>query len=164
MKFLKIVALVPMIVALLSTGAFAKGYGKSGAAPFGGAQSGQSMITPGALLTPEQMQSMGNIEVFQGSLSSLDMETSQLMIKTQVPGLLGPQERDVPFRIDRDTTINICFQSINRCDSHAIGTVGFEKLAQLNEFESLASVDKNVIIVGDPEANRVVHVQVEYGL
>lgn len=164
MKFMKIVALVPMIVALLATGAMAKGYGKSTMAPYGGAQSDQSMISPGQRLTPEQVESMGNTEVFLGSLSSIERESGQLMVKTQVPGLLGPQERDVPFKIDRDTTINICFQSIDRCDSHAIGTAGFEKLAQLSEIESLASVEKDVIVIGDPETGRVVHVQVEYGL
>ncbi|MBI5642017.1 MAG: hypothetical protein HY954_00930 [Deltaproteobacteria bacterium] len=163
MKMLKGLALVPLMVALLATGAMAKGYGAKG----GGASEqhpGQSMITPGEKTSPEQFSKMEGVEFFTGRLTSIDPSGQELLVRTEVPGLLGPQTRDVPFRIDQDTTMNVCFESVGICDSRSNGKDGMRLLSSLEDLNSLASVDKDVIVVGDPDSNRIIHVQIKYSL
>ncbi|MDO8426803.1 MAG: hypothetical protein Q7T24_04750 [Deltaproteobacteria bacterium] len=155
MKVFKAFALAPLFAGLLVTGAVAGGYGARG----GGMMPQQQQMQerqgmPGAI--------PGQALYFSGSLTSFDPIRQEILIRTEVPGLLGPQAREVPFRVDQDTTMTICFRSINLCDSRTTGPEGVQMLNNLEGFTSLASVKKNVVVVGDPESNRVVHVQIEY--
>ncbi len=159
MKVLKALSLAPLFTVLLVTGVMAGGYG---------ARSGGGMMMPRQQQQMQQPQAVpgqpitGEALYFAGTLTSFDPMRQEFLVRTEVPGLLGPQIRDVPFRADQDTTVTICFKSINLCDSKSTGPEGIQMLNSLEGFSSLASVKKNVVVVGDPASNRVVHVQVEY--
>lgn len=153
MKVFKALALAPLLAVFVATGVMARDYG----AKSGGAQQQQQMQQS----MPGQPVS-GEVLFFAGTLTSYDPMRQEFLVRTEVPGLLGPQIRDVPFRADQDTTVTICFKSINLCDGKSTGPEGIQMLSSLEGFTSLASVKKNVVVVGDPASNRVVHVQIEY--
>lgn len=104
---------------------------------------------------------------YSGKLSGLGAPGREILVKTIVPGLLGPTEKTLPFKVAKDTTVNICFRSINRCDAAASGIEGWRMLTALDGFESLSGVTKNVTVIGVAAGDvpdKVVHVQIEYDL
>lgn len=165
MRILKKFSLVPLMFILLVTVAVARDYGRSGG-------SAGTFSSPG--MTQQQQQPMGQAQTtnqylsqygqifFTGSLTSIDLNRQELLVNTQVPGLLGPQNRDIPVKVTEDTTMSICFKSMNWCDSVPVGRDGLQLVSALENFTNLSSVRKNVIVVGEPDSGRIVHVQVEY--
>lgn len=97
---------------------------------------------------------------FVGNLSGVDTANREIIVRSDVLGLTGPQKRDIPFAIGHDTTMTLCVKSINACESYSTGEIGF--LALNNLEASLGNVSRNVIIVGVPDSNRVVHAHIEY--
>lgn len=100
---------------------------------------------------------------YMGTLSDIDPERNELVMKTEVPGLLGPQLADVPFQTGADTTIGVCFRSIYNCESFFAAERGWEILSNIEEIGPIAEEDKRVLLIGNPDTNEVVHVQVLYG-
>lgn len=166
MKTRKVLGLVPLLFALLVTGAVARDYGKSGSM-LPGAGSGMIKQQPmGVQPLPQSGMLGGRGEgvYYQGTLTSINPDANQFTIRTQVPGLLGPQAADVSFTTNPDTTMTICFRSINACDTYFAGERGWDVLSSLEDIDSLASLDKNVLVIGNPDTNEVVHVQIDYGV
>lgn len=170
MRILKTLGFVPLLFALLLTGAMAREYGKGMPQQTMPDQSQswqqQSQDRFGGLsrygsgsLGPE-----GSGMFYMGTLSGLDPNNQAIIVRTQVPGLFGPQLRDVPFTVSNDTTVTVCFKSINICDTKTSGSEGINMISSLEGLNSLASVDKNIVIIGEPETGRVVHVELEYGV
>jgi hypothetical protein len=149
-----------MLSLVLATGAFAKEYGKSTMT--------QPMQQPEAQVTQPRIGSgqLGEGEgvYYFGSLTSIDPATSQFVVKTEVPGLLGPQSADVAFSTSADTTMSVCFKSLNACDMYFTDKEGWNALNSLQGIPSLASANKQVIVIGNPETSEVVHVQILYGV
>lgn len=159
MKVLKGVILPVLMIMLLASGVMAKGYGKGTA---GGAMGGGvSQMQPGV----SQLPSFGggqDMVFYTGKVSNFNLDNQEIILSTEVPGLLGPQTRDVPFKLDRDSTLTICFRSINACESSATASEGWDMISSLNKFSSIAGADKSAIVIGDPATGRVVHVQIDY--
>lgn len=165
MRMLKIAGYVSLFVAFLVTGAVARDYGK---APRQWDQS-QSMTQQDRFSSMNRFSSgilglEGSGVYYMGTLSGIDLNNDSIIVKTQVPGLFGPQLRDIPFRLSSDTTVTVCFRSINICDTKTSGSEGVDMIASLEGLSSLASVDKNVVVIGEPDTGRVVHVELEYGV
>jgi len=171
MKTLKTLGFVPLMLTLvLSTGAFARGYGKGTMTAPMKEPSAQMQKLPGTGMEPGISQfgsgqlGQGEGVYYIGSLTSIDPASSQLTVKTQVPGLLGPQTADVAFNTSADTTMSICFKSLNACDMYFADQDGWKALDNLESVSSLAAADKRVIVIGNPQTNEVVHVQILYGV
>ncbi len=179
MKTLKTLGFVPLILSfVLATGAFAREYGKGTmtqpmrepsvqmqqpqSAPLPG--TGQVAPLPGAGQFGSGQLGQGEGVYYFGSLTSIDPASNQLTAKTQVPGLLGPQNADVAFNTSPDTTMSICFKSLNACDMYFADRDGWNALNNLQSISSLSAADKRVIVIGNPETNQVVHVQILYGV
>ncbi len=172
MKTLKTLGFVPLLLTLvLSTGAFAREYGKGAMtapmkepavqAPLPG--TGQSMAPSISQYGSGQL-GQGEGVYYIGSLTSIDPASGQLTVKTQVPGLLGPQTADVAFNTSADTTMTICFKSLNSCDMYFADQDGWKALDNLQSISSLSAAEKRVIVIGNPQTNEVVHVQIIYGV
>jgi len=111
------------------------------------AKSSQMMLSPSS--------------AFIGKLAAINLDRHEVLVDTFVPGLMGPSERIVPFKIGRDTTISICFNSTQTCESGLVGNAGLQSLSMVDE--QLSDATKNAVVVGDPEnTGRIVHVQVTY--
>jgi len=171
MKTLKTLGFVPLMLSLvLSTGAFAREYGKSGVMTQPMRQSEAQMMQPRtfALPGPGQVGSgqlgQGEGVYYFGSLTSIDSSTGQFVVNTEVPGLLGPQSADVAFNTSAGTTMSICFKSLNACDTYFTDQDGWKALNNLQSISSLAAAEKRVIVIGNPETSEVVHVQILYGV
>lgn len=171
MKVLNRLVMVPFFVALLSIGAVAQEYGSTPLGPqaippdhgqFQGEMQGQmeGQVLPGH---PGFFKSE-DLFYYTGTLSAINPDKQEIYVNTTVPGLLGPQQRDFPFRVDKDTTMTVCIRSLNACDSRASGIEGWKLLNNLESFTTLSGVRKNVIVVGAPDTNRIVHVQIEYDI
>lgn len=174
MRILKTLGFVPLMLALvLSTAAYAREYGKSG-------RMTQPMQQPGAGVQMQQQQpqamplpghgqfgsgqlGQGEGVYYYGSLSSIDPASNAFVVKTEVPGLLGPQTADVTFNTTANTTMSICFRSTNACDMYFADQQGWSALNNLQNISSLQAAEKQVIVIGNPDTNEVVHVQILYG-
>jgi hypothetical protein len=111
------------------------------------AKSSQMMLSPSS--------------AFIGKLAAINLDRQEVLVDTFIPGLMGPSERIVPFKIGKDTTISICFNSTQTCESGLVGNSGLESLSMVDE--QLSDATKNAVVVGDPDnSGRVVHVQVTY--
>lgn len=171
MKTLKTLWFVPLMMSLvLVTGAFAREYGKSGMMTQPMRQPEAQMMQPQAIPLPGPGQigsgqlGQGEGVYYFGSLTSIDPSTGQFVVNTEVPGLLGPQSADVAFNTSADTTMSICFKSLNACDTYFTDREGWNALNNLQSLSSLASADKQVIVIGNPDTSEVVHVQILYGV
>lgn len=171
MRTLKTLGFVPLMLSLvLATGAFAREYGKSGVMTQPMRQPEAKMMQPQAIPLPGAGQfgsgqlGQGEGVYYFGSLTSIDPAFSQFVVKTEVPGLLGPQSADVAFNTAADTTMSICFKSLNACDTYFTDQEGWKALNNLQSISSLAAAEKRVIVIGNPETNEVVHIQILYGV
>lgn len=150
MKIARNLGLVTLFILLVLSGYSAAGY-MSGStwrsqeeAP---AKSSQVMLSPSS--------------AFIGKLAAINLDRQEVLVDTFIPGLMGPSERIVPFKIGKDTTISICFNSTRICESGLVGYAGLQSLSMVDE--QLSDATKNAVVVGDPEnAGRIVHVQVTY--
>ena len=170
MKTLKTLWFVPLMLSLvMATGAYAREYGKAGTMtqplrqPEVRMQQPQAVPLPGAGQFGSGQLGQGEGVYYFGSLTSIDPASSQFVVKTEVPGLLGPQRADVAFNTTADTTMSICFKSLNACDMYFTDREGWNALDNLRSISSLEAADKSVIVIGNPETNEVVHVQILYG-
>lgn len=155
MKITRILALASMFMFLLATGAVAGDYGYSkGMAP------DEKMGAASEEMVPSSES--GPVTFFTGTFVALNDANQELLVRTEVPGIFGPEEMVAPFRIGDDTTISVCFKSLQECDSAAIGSEGWNILKTFEDRSDFSLANKNVVIVGDPESDRVVHVQIEY--
>ncbi|HBG46291.1 MAG TPA: hypothetical protein DDW94_04800 [Deltaproteobacteria bacterium] len=173
MRILKIMGFVPiLLVALLVTGASARDYGKGG-----GSMMQPMKPAPQTSMIPSQafpslggearyesgMLGNGEGVYYIGTLSDINVIDNEFVVRTEVPGLLGPQQADVPFKTSADSTISVCFRSALNCESHFAGDTGWDVLRNIEDITPLASSDKRVLIIGNPETNEVLHVQILYG-
>lgn len=174
MRILKTLGFVPLMLAIvLSTGAYAREYGKSGGMtqPMGQPgvqmqqphQQSQAMPLPGHGQFGSGQLGEGEGVYYYGTLSSIDAASNQIVVRTEVPGLLGPQTADVTFNTTPSTTLSVCFQSTNACDMYMADQQGWSALNNLQSVPGLASAQKQVIVIGNPDTSEVVHVQVLYG-
>ncbi|MBI2401028.1 MAG: hypothetical protein HYV23_08260, partial [Deltaproteobacteria bacterium] len=163
MKTLKTLWFVPLMLSfVLATGAFAREYGKSGAMTQPMRQPQAQMTQPQAMPLPGSGQigsgqlGQGEGVYYFGSLTSIDPANNQLIVNTEVPGLLGPQSADVAFNTSSDTTMSICFKSLNSCDTYFTDREGWNALNNLQNISSLSAANKQVIVIGNPETSEVV--------
>lgn len=153
-----------LMIMLLVTSAMAQ-YASPGGTMDHRSMPGQSTTMPRGRLDQQQpFAQQGQAIFFSGTLSSLDKANRDLIVNTEVPGLLGPQRKDVPVRISNDTTMSICFKSANSCNSFALGEEGWNMLSALETYSNLSSVQKDVIVVGEPDTGRIIHVEVDYNV
>lgn len=112
---------------------------------------------------PSQVERSDDAAAISGTLTGLDHENREILVRTEVPGIFGPQEAETPFRINDDTTITICVKSLEECVSKPDGQTGWESLSSFEDRASLALAEKKVTIISDPDdPSRVVHVQIDY--
>lgn len=171
MRTLKKLGFVPVALVLaLSTGAYAREYGKAGSMtqPMkqGGAQvqkQPQAMEMPGVGQFGSGRLGQGEGAYYYGSLTAIDQASSQIIVKTQVPGLLGPQTADAAFNTTPSTTLSVCFRSTGACDAYFADQQGWNALANLQKVPALTAAQKQVIVVGNPNTSEVLHVQITYG-
>lgn len=169
MKTFKALAIVPALVLLLAAGAVARDYGKSGRMT--------QPMQPGTGMMQQQQQfpgpdmkfgsgqlGQGEGVWYYGTLTSLNPAANEIVINTTVPGLLGAQRADVPFSTSPDTTLSICFRSLNACDTYFAGENGWDVLSSLQSMSSLSGANNRALVIGNPDTNQVVHVQIEYGV
>lgn len=148
MKIVRSFGLGTLFVLLLFTGYAMAGYME------GPTWHSESPTHSSRLLSPSS--------AFIGRLVSVNPDMNEILINTYVPGLMGPEERIVPFRIAKDTSMAICFDSTKTCADGLVGNSALESLSMVDE--ELPNATKNVVVVGDPaHAERVVYVQVTYG-
>jgi hypothetical protein len=149
MKFRKGLCLAALLAFLLAAGGvvIADDYGYTGG-PSGAPTNEQILPAPSSY--------------FRGDLAALNENNHELLVNTVVPGLLGPEERVVPFRVGDDTTLTVCFEGLNSCESAVTGPEGWDNLMSLERFSTFAGARKNVVVVGDPESDRIVHVEIDY--
>lgn len=152
MRALKLTGLAALIAVFVS------------AVSFAGMETGRGAMQSG--MYDNTVMGEGGI-FYSGTIAGLGAMGREILVKTTVPGLLGPTEKTLPFKVGKDTTVNICFRSINRCDAAASGIEGWRMLTALDGFESLSGVTKNVTVIGvagGAVPDKVVHVQIEYDL
>ncbi len=165
MRILKTLGLVPfLLMVVLSTGVVAGDYGKGSMMPGTGMHGTQtSPGVGGDVVYDSGILGEGEGVYYMGTLTDIDRASNQLTVRTEVPGLLGPQQADIPFRTSANTTMEVCFQSVLNCEAYFASDRGWDVLSNLEEISPLASSDKRVTIIGNPDTNEVVHVQVLYG-
>ena len=179
MRILKTLGLVPLLLTVvLATGAQARDYGKSGGLtqPMQPAPQARPVLPGTGMQGMQAFPEFGGDVVYDsgilgegegvyylGTLTGIDRSSNQLIVRTEVPGLLGPQRADIPFRTSADTTIGICFQSALNCETYFASERGWDVLSNLEDISPLASSDKRVVVIGNPDTNEVIHVQVLYG-
>lgn len=79
-------------------------------------------------------------QVIRGEISGLSPETGFIMVKSEVMGLAGPEKKEIAFKIDKKTTLNLCWGE--SCDS-GMAVAGLERLKEFNYFEA-----ENLSVVG----------------
>lgn len=151
MKSLKILGFLPLLVALFIGTAFA-------AEQYMGLED-YSMGVPA-----QSQKALSGSVYYTGTLAALDEASHEILVKTTVPGLLGPEETIVPFRINDETTMTICFKSTGECVAATTGSEGWEALKNYEDRSDFALARKDIVLVGDPESDRIVHVQIDYDL
>jgi hypothetical protein len=100
-----------------------------------------------------------------GTLNGVNEGDSEILVNTAVPGLMGPEEKAVPFKIDGNTTVTVCYRKVDFCERAVPGDEGLKRMGEFERAYVNAGVSgaNDVIVVGDPSnAARTVHVQVEY--
>lgn len=109
------------------------------------------------------VQQMGTAQFFTGTFSGMNDESRQIYVRSEVPGLLGPQEMVLPFNISDNTSLTVCLKSIKECDSSAIGgSEGWNILKTFEDRSDFSVANKNVVVVTNPETGQPVHVMIEY--
>lgn len=168
MMKIRTLALVPVLLAVLAFGASAGDYGKRTmqmpeAAPMQPQSQAPFPSFEGERLYDSGIIGAGEGAYYLGTLSGIDPAANELVLRTEVPGLLGPQLADVPFRTGADTTMTVCFESAFNCESYIASERGWEVLSELEDISPIASADKRVLVIGSPETSELVHVQIVYG-
>lgn len=155
MKFLKILGLVPLMIAFSFTAALANHcvLGSTAAEQI-------NQIKLRHTLSAQ----LGEVSAFTGAFTKLNDKNHEIMVKTIVPGLLGPMAKEVPFKIDDDTTMTICAKSTNQCNTSPTGIIGWKMITSLEHIPYFQKAKKDIVVIKDPESNHIVHVQIEYGL
>lgn len=97
-----------------------------------------------------------------GMIRDYNLTENSMVVNTQVPGLFGPEQRDIPFQLMDDSTMTICVKGTNECYGAFSGVEALRVLANFDSMEKYAAADKEALIVEDPVTNRIVHVQVNY--
>jgi hypothetical protein len=78
-------------------------------------------------------------QVIRGEISSLSPETGYVIVKTEVMGLAGPEKKDVAFKIDEETILNLCWGET--CD----GGNAVKGLSRLKDFDHFTAENLSVI-------------------
>jgi len=103
-----------------------------------------------------------NVELYAGSFVSIDKQQHQITAKVEIPGASGIHEmKDMPFEIGEKTTVQICFNTKNECDSY-VGMKGWNRLADLESRSDFNIINKNIALVQDSKNNRTLHVVILY--
>jgi len=100
-----------------------------------------------------------------GTLKDVDVGGSEILVNTAVPGIRGPEEKAVPFKVDDGTTVTVCYKKVDFCERAVPGNQGLKRMGEFEHAYAKAGLNtaSDVIVVGDPaNAARTVHVQVEY--
>ena len=110
---------------------------------------------------PQSSRLISPSSSFMGKLVAVNAADREITVKTFVPGLLGPQEKPVQFRLGKDSTVSFCFTSLKPCYSGLAGSGGLRQLESLNG--EMGHVKKDAVVVENPaKPGDVVHVQVTY--
>ncbi len=92
-------------------------------------------------------QSRGDIlyeTFYAGSFNTLDPENEALIIDSEVPGILGPDDLSVPIPVSSDAAVDYCAGG----ECRRVGNEGWKSLSQLTQEELDGS---RVVIMGHPE-------------
>lgn len=157
MKVLKALGLLPILIALSFTASFANDFSKANLTT-----AYQVMVTQAADGYTVDTTNPRDFAVFKGPMTSLNRENHEIVVKTQVPGLLGPMEREFPFKVENDTIITVCFKSRNQCNSSPAGVYGWSTFTSIESLDRFSSAKKNVTVVEEINTGRVVRVQIDY--
>lgn len=84
-------------------------------------------------------------QVVRGEITDLSPEKGFITVKSEVMGLAGPEKRDIAFRIDERTLLNLCWGE--SCDS-GLAQKGLERMKDFAYFdaENLSVIGKEVEI------------------
>lgn len=93
-------------------------------------------------------------QVVRGEITSLSPETGFITVKSEVMGLAGPEKRDIAFKIDEKTMLNLCWGE--SCDS-GMAQRGLERMKDFSYFdaENLSVIGKEVEIHYTDGADRI---------
>jgi len=117
------------------------------------------------LFAAPAIAAMAPSSAYKGRLAGVNVNGSEIMVNTSVPGLLGPEEKTVPFKVDGNTTVTVCYTKVNFCERAVPGVEGLKRIGEFEQAYANAGMSgrNDVIVVGDPaNAGRTVHVQVAY--
>lgn len=84
-------------------------------------------------------------QVVRGEITDLSPETGFITVKSEVMGLAGPMKKDISFKIDERTLLNLCWGE--SCDS-GLAQRGLERMKDFAYFdaENLSVIGKEVEI------------------
>ena len=100
---------------------------------------------------------------YAGALTSVNPDGT-LMVKLPVPGPTGQAYWNVPFNVNKDATMTICYKSLANCDSSTNALEEMKTLAGLDTLPNFSEATKDVVIVKNSETGEVVHIEIEYNL
>lgn len=147
MKVLKIM-LIPVFMGLLAINA--SGY------YFGGAEDYAAGVP-----SQQEKRLFETERFYTGNYAGLNEERNEIVLRTDVPGLLGRQMVLVPIQIQEDTTLTVCYKG-GECKVEAMGRAAWDKLMELKDSPEFRDVTKHVAVMGDPEnPSRVISIDLE---
>lgn len=158
MKTLKIFGMAAAFLAILYTGAYAEESWFMGLEDYARgvpSQQDKPSIEPAGLL-PQ----MGEGVLFEGDLVSVNPRREEITVWTVVPGILGPERKEIPFRITEDTTFTACTFDMTSCQSLPNGREGLDQLSKIDK--DAATLDKSALVVVEFGTGRIVHVQTNH--
>lgn len=152
MRYIKSLLMVPLFLGLFATGARAADW-------FMGLEDYSAGVP-----SQSEKQTVQPV-VLSGTLAAFNQEANEILVNTEVAGLLGPQEVTLPYKVGEDTTMDVCVRSTMDCKGAATGTEGLNILASYENITAFSVAKKDVVIIADAEdPSRIIHVQVEYEL
>lgn len=115
-----------------------------------------------AINTAAALDEKGGVEEesFSGTLSSVDFDNMEIVVNTQVPGILGAQARDFPLKVDKDTEMTICVKTLAGC--HDLKGENAMGLLWSIDNTGISDYRTDVAATRDPDSERVTHVKVQY--
>lgn len=96
-----------------------------------------------------------------GTVLSISDSGEEMMIRTEVLGIMGPETRDVKLSIDRKTKLTICWAG--DCDTGP-ALKGLRILKDFEHFdaEGLSCVGKEVTVFYTGRGEKVAHIKINY--
>ncbi len=115
----------------------------------------------GILLTTLLLHQPATAGDIMGTVVAINPEYNEIVVKTEVEGLMGPIEKVIAYRLNPDTRFTVCLEIADECYRSVSAREGWNILESFENVTSLAVLDKEVRLkrTGD---NRIKHVEITY--